>query len=366
MIGAALILLASLLPFSQQAPTACPSLPNPLPGFSSLPVISALPNPWAFFDDWQCRKEQIKTLVQEYFYGYYPDHSLETVRAVRSGNTVNITVTANGRTGTFSATLSFPSRASPTNRVPVVINPGLIDTTVFLGSGVALATFNVNTVAADSSSKTGAFWNLYNGRDIGVLTAWAWGYHRIIDALTQVAPEIDLQRIGVTGCSRWGKAALAAGIFDERVTLSIPMSSGIEGVGPWRFFFEQDGANEKIENIYGVFPYWSSSKLGQFTSDAHRLPFDAHFLAILVAPTNPQGEASVTYSAAHAVYQWLGVGDKVGVSVRPGGHCDNSGYSDIRDFMNKIFFNRTTTRDYTSISPYTPYTQAFPWINDAP
>ncbi len=57
-----------------------------------------------------------------------------------------------------------------------------------------------------------------NGPSLGVLVAWAWGFHRILDALIQVAPEIDAKRVGVTGCSRWGKAALAAGIFDERVS----------------------------------------------------------------------------------------------------------------------------------------------------
>ena len=59
---------------------------------------------------------------------------------------------------------------------------------------------------------------------IGVLLAWGWGYHRVLDALTQVAPEIDVTRVGTIGCSRYGKAALAAGIFDERVRNSFVVS----------------------------------------------------------------------------------------------------------------------------------------------
>ena len=62
----------------------------------------------------------------------------------------------------------------PTNRpptasdpAPVVISAGGVDNNVFLGSGVALATFNLPDVAADSNSKTGAFWTLYPGADIG-------------------------------------------------------------------------------------------------------------------------------------------------------------------------------------------------------
>lgn len=78
------------------------------------------------------------------------------------------------------------------------------------------------------------------------------------------------------------------------------MSSGIEGIGPWRYFFEQSkylytvllagvdlipgGANEKINNIFGAYPYWSNTVLGQFVPDAHRLPFDSNILTALVAP----------------------------------------------------------------------------------
>jgi hypothetical protein len=364
----------------------CPALPNPLPSGTNLPAIQHLPDPFSFFDgtrsnsttDWACRRAELLTLIQQYLYGFYPDHSKETVSAVRSGNTVRTTVTAAGRTSTFSFTLTLPSGIS-TSPLPVVINNGGVDKNVFLGQGIALASFNPPDVAADSTSKTGAFWSLYAGQNIGVITAWAWGFHRVLDALILVAPEIDLERVGVTGCSRYGKAALAAGIFDERITLTLPMSSGAEGVAPWRFFFEQGGANEKIENIYGVYPYWTTSRLSQFVSDAHRLPFDAHLQAALVAPraliwdegttdywTNPQGEASVTFPATQAVYNFLGVRDNVGVAIRDSWHCDISGYANIQPFMLKVFFGQATSRNYSDISPYPAYPSAYPWINNVP
>lgn len=53
----------------------------------------------------------------------------------------------------------------------------------------------------------------------GVMTAWAWAEHRILDAIEQVVPEVDAARVGVVGCSRYGKTALAAAIFDERVSV---------------------------------------------------------------------------------------------------------------------------------------------------
>ncbi len=70
---------------------------------------------------------------------------------------------------------------------------------------------------------------------VGVLTAWAWGFHRTLDALNMTVPEIDSARVAVTGCSRLGKGALAAGLFDTRITLTMPMSSGVQGAGPYRY-----------------------------------------------------------------------------------------------------------------------------------
>ncbi|PSR73848.1 hypothetical protein PHLCEN_2v10330 [Hermanssonia centrifuga] len=160
-------------------PEACPRLPNKLPAPTDLPIIDDLPNPFRFFNnvslkstaDWACRKAELKILVQEYMYGYYPDHSRETVRTVRTNGTLVITVSVGGKSGSFNATLELPTSidATPRRPVPVVISAGGQNDTVFLGSGVALVTFNVGDVAADSTTPGGAFWDLYSGEDIGGL-----------------------------------------------------------------------------------------------------------------------------------------------------------------------------------------------------
>ncbi|KAL5498114.1 hypothetical protein ACEPAH_2244 [Sanghuangporus vaninii] len=388
----AFVYLALLFVANTVRAQACPTLPSPLPAPTDLPVIDVMPDPFTFFnnasvqtpEDWDCRRAELLLLVQEYMYGYYPDHSQETVNTTRAGNSLSITISANGKSATFGASLALPTnvRATPQSPVPVVISAGGVDNNVFLGSGVALATFNLPDVAADSTTRTGTFWTLYSDRDIGVLTAWGWGYHRVLDAIIQVAPELDATRVGSIGCSRYGKAALAAGIFDERITLSMPMSSGTEGIAPWRFHFEElasVGENEKITNITGVYPYWTNTNLLKFVNDAQQIPFDSHINAALVAPraiiwdegetdywTNPEGEAEVTFPATKAVFDFLGVGDKVGVAIRDSWHCDFSGYSNIQAFMLKEFFGTPTTRNYSDISPYTPFPEAYPWINDMP
>jgi hypothetical protein len=312
-------------------------------------------------EEWyKCRQPEILQLLQEYQFGYYPDHSQETVEATRSGNTLNIAVKAGGKTGTFKATITLPSGASASKPAPVVINIGGMQDQPYLSAGIAVAQFDYTSVAPDSNSKSGAFWSIYNGRDIGkrssyptafvtkdktdsifqplgVLTAWAWGFHRTLDAINMTVKEIDPSRVGVTGCSRLGKAALAAGLFDTRITLTMPMSSGVQGLGPYRYY-TLSGQGENLENSKSGAGWWSNSKLGTFVNHAENLPFDAHTIAAAIAPralvidqgtgdqfTNSKGTATVIFPAAKAVYDWLGVGDKIAISVRSGGHCDMSG-----------------------------------------
>ena len=87
------------------------------------------------------------------------------------------------------------------------------------------------------------------------------------------------------------------------------MSSGAEGIGPWRYYYESrklvlvlkylgfvtllicvawiEGVAEKIENITTKYGYWSTTELWKFdnvTGNSTRVPFDAHELVSLVAP----------------------------------------------------------------------------------
>lgn len=119
-------------------------------------------------EEWYaCRQPEILALLQKYQYGYYPDHSQEKVEATRSGETFSISVTAGGKTDRFAATISLPSGASASKPAPVVINIGGMLNQPYLSAGIAIAQFDYSSVAADSNAKTGAFWEIYDGRDIG-------------------------------------------------------------------------------------------------------------------------------------------------------------------------------------------------------
>ena len=164
--------LLDLLPRQQNV--TCPLAPNPMPKAADLPAVKTMPDPFLYLDgktrvksqdEWyQCRQPEILKLLQEYQYGYYPDHSQETISATRSGTKLDITITTEGKSAAISATLNLPSGSGP---FPVVIAIGGIDNNSYLKAGIAVVTFDYSKVAADSNSKTGSFWTLYKGRDIG-------------------------------------------------------------------------------------------------------------------------------------------------------------------------------------------------------
>ena len=165
--------MLDLLP--RQANVTCPPTPNPMPKAAAFSSIKTMPDPFLYLDgktrvqskdEWiQCRQPEILKLLQEYQYGYYPDHSQETVSATRSGNTLTVSVTAGGKTGSIAATLNLPSGSGP---FPVVISIGGMDSKSYISAGIAVVTFDYGKVAADSNSKSGSFWTLYSGKDIGM------------------------------------------------------------------------------------------------------------------------------------------------------------------------------------------------------
>jgi hypothetical protein len=309
-----------------------------------LPARRELPDPFEFLDgsrvngaaDWQRRRAELKELVQYYEYGHQPPapDQLQVVAAgprgqgVASSLTLNVLLRVGERQGGFPITLALPSGAGP---FPVFISAGGLNLPQFLERGYAVAELNPRDVAADSPGRGGLFYTLYPESDAGALMAWAWGFSRVVDALARLST-IRIDQLAVTGHSRFGKAALVAGAFDDRIGLTVPASSGLAGNGNYRFFFEAEGKNERIENITGAFPYWFTPALLGFVGRTERLPFDQHALMAIVAPrallttvgtadhwANPRG-AELTHQAAKIVYEYLGAPGSIGIQLRPGAH----------------------------------------------
>jgi lysophospholipase L1-like esterase len=122
--------------------------------------------------------------------------------------------------------------------------------------------------------------------DWGALRAWAWGLSRLLDYF-ETDKAVDARQVGVEGLSRYGKAALVAEAFDERVAVGFIGSSGEGGAKLHRHVF-----GEAVENLTGGEYYWMAGNFMKYgAADAvfgpktvADLPVDSHELIALCAP----------------------------------------------------------------------------------
>ena len=296
---------------------------GPMPSVDALPEQAALPDPFTMMDgtpvttlaQWRCRREEIAAMLEHYELGDKPRHP-DSVTGSLSGNTFTIQVNDAGQEMRFTVQLRKPAGPGP---FPVVIGYIRVNLGGALGD-LPVATIDYTTgdlfnkdapnqMAKDGSAYRGQglFYDLYGSdHSAGALMAWAWGTSRIIDALI-ATPEagIDPRRIAVTGCSRYGKGALVAGAFDQRIALTIPEEAGSGGASAWRGIAHMKSLGEDIEMLSNVAggTNWFRSSFARDFSDAtiNRIPYDHHQLAGLVAPRG-------LLSLEQASIAWLGPG----------------------------------------------------------
>lgn len=107
---------------------------------------------------------------------------------------------------------------------------------------------------------------------------WAWTYSRVLDALEQDAG-LDPTRQAVWGHSRYGKAALLAGAFDERIDAVVSLQPGTGGGTLSRSY-----AGESVAQITQSYPHWFAPAYAAYGEREEELPIDQHQLIALLAP----------------------------------------------------------------------------------
>jgi hypothetical protein len=202
-----------------------------------------------------------------------------------------------------------------------------------LARGYAWAEFNRVEIMSDLPPEAGRAQTCaaLAGVDTAAIAAWAWGFHRAVDALVQM-PALKPLAIAVVGHSRGGKAALLAGALDERIALTSANNSGAAGAGSMRCLGQ--GA-ERLEDLVLAFPNWLPPFWQSRPASVHASGFDQHCLLASIAPryllntqalddlwANPAGTLA-THLAARQVYEWLGAADRQVLAFRPGGHAQN-------------------------------------------
>ncbi|WP_263418593.1 alpha/beta hydrolase family protein [Terriglobus albidus] len=118
--------------------------------------------------------------------------------------------------------------------------------------------------------------------DWGVLRAWGWGDSRIVDYLL-TDPDVDGTKIGVTGHSRGGKAALVAMVDDPRIAIGYISSSGAGGANLYRRNY-----GEAMGNLAGNSEFhWFAGNFLRYAAAGHttnEMPVDSHEFIALAAP----------------------------------------------------------------------------------
>lgn len=372
-------------------------------GFPSPEIIkktTEYPDAFTFFDgtpvnlptDWAARKEEIKNLYQYYMYGVIRNGEGETLACTKNGSGATVTITNDGNSGSFSFSVSTPDPekiSMPENGWPVIIAMGWFSQTAYANSrGYAVITYNYNDVAADNNTRTGAFYDVYPyGKDwteqTGALAAWGWGASKIIDALEQELGEvyhIDPKNTILTGVSRCGKATAIAGVYDERIRISVPTCSGAGGMAMFRYSSEGNtydlsaigadaaytfGQNEPLSSLQsGAEGHWFNDNFNEFTN-VEAFPFDQHLLASLYAEenrylfiissyiyedwTNPPAMWE-TYKEAKKIFTALGYEDNIVFRIHKEGHAViDEDVVILLDYADKHLYGKEVERDFSEL-----------------
>ena len=359
-----------------------------------LPVQEGMPDPFITADGtritstdaWPTQRVYLKAMLGHYLYGAMPPQPKHVEVERIWGNPVleakavheryAITLRRHQKSATFHVELIRPAGKQ---RVPAIIKN---DHSFFEAEGKArlaaerdraaamdavargylLCKFNRNEVAEDvPDNRHAGVFPLYPEYDWGTIAAWAWTHGVALSALDQLEL-VDMQRVVATGHSRGGKAALCAGIYDERIALTAPNSSGTGGTGSARYF-EEGQKPQRLILHKTRFPQWWVDRFFDFGDKEDRLPFDAHTAKALIAPRalivthsrqdywgNPYG-TELTSRSADMVFAWLGAKGQQGIHWREGKHAQlQEDWMALLDFADWKFFGKTSKRSFTTLT----------------
>ncbi len=314
--------------------------------------------------DWEQRREELKEIVVERFYGRLPpkptsqDVRIETLssREIMDGRAHESLSVMIIRRGNQSMTVRFGVvRPMSDEPVPLVIKNDrwIFDLSAMplgrkrdqyanekrpeeflkireltIERGYAICKFVREDLAIDgTSSHESGILAMYPEYSWGAIAAWAWGYQPLLDYLLSTGHFREHQVIA-TGHSRGGKAALAAAILDKRIAIAAPSASGSGGTGSW-FHFTPGGRQQTPQEIFKNHGFWFGKNFQLFVEQPG---FDGYVLHALVAPrglintqgiddglANPMG-TRLMFETSQPVFELLESRTMPATHWRPGGH----------------------------------------------
>ena len=247
-------------------------------------------------------RDEMLDLLQKEVYGYMPPEPTEltftteydVVSTYAAGKArireVTVDCKVNGKPFSFKFRGVIPNG---TEKVPFIIHIGMAigehryqPNEEIVDNGFAVFNFNYTSIASDDKDFTkGLAACLYpdgerGDTDAGKIAMWAWAASRVMDYCQQeLGHKLDLDRGGVAGHSRCGKAALLAGATDTRFQYVYSNDSGSTGAALARLKLGED-----VKRITSLFPYWFCKNYKQYALKEFDMPFDQHYLLACIAP----------------------------------------------------------------------------------
>ncbi len=297
-------------------------------------------------DDWEERREEIRSLLIKYFIGSFPaetpqiDGAKVTSEKVRDDGSIRrrirVTLTTPNRVA-FEMALWLPKGDGP---FPLLLTAPRFYQRYWgedaLKRGYAVCFYP----GVDSHHREADYpdydsiWQTirkeYPRATWTEISTKGWLASRCIDYLLgdQSVTDIDADKIAIIGFSRYGKQAIIAGAFDERITCVLARSPGSPASCPYRFTSRNTYAEAPSD-----FPSeWFLPSLRDFTGRENELPIDAHGWYALIAPRHclihtahndgaePTFAVEKAYNEGRSVYRLFGKGQNLRVDYRIGGH----------------------------------------------
>jgi dienelactone hydrolase len=158
----------------------------------------------------------------------------------------------------------------------------------------------------------------------------AWLASRMLDYLLDPRYGYPLApgQVGIIGHSRYGKQALIAAAFDERITCVVARSPGTPASCAYRF-----ASRTMFAEAPDDWPdQWFLQSLRAYTGREHELPIDSHGWLALIAPRrclihsahqddgDPTFGVERTVLQGRTVYELLGCPENLRLLYRSGGH----------------------------------------------
>ncbi|MBN1603274.1 MAG: hypothetical protein JW915_16815 [Chitinispirillaceae bacterium] len=329
---------------------------------------SVLPDPFtmwngsqvATMEDWRLRRRELLVEIEKKILGE------KAPPPAKIGGTVSGSITATRYevkvdnpkgSCSFGGKVTLPGSGSAPYPAIIIVNiPGFgshsLSPKVLESEGVAIMEyFDPYGICSESSGNfsKGKYFDAnpdYKGKT-GALVAWGWGVSRIIDMLEQHPDIIDPTKIGIHGCSRFGKAAFVIGAFDQRIALGLPLEPGTGGPAPLRALPSLGG--QTLSNCNGEASWFGPAS----RSFSGNVAVDMSDVAALYAPRgllmmDNAHIAHLSYkanylgcAAAMEVYKAMGREDALWYKGNSGdgGHCNNRAeYADAQKAMIRKFF----------------------------